>query len=172
MTSPKQPTNPFFVVKIPISYYELKMGTFKESEKKTTTYCVGYKPKKVAGATTTTTTTQTTTTSTPTTPSTATNPTTSNTPLEKSTDPEQSTETVIPEKLVERNPEEIPTNNSSEEEIPAYNAKVSLNSAGTDPTASEASRIQTGPAENMLVLMAALLLSLLCLPKINRIFNK
>jgi hypothetical protein len=167
LTSPKQPANPYFVVKVPISYYELKMGTFNESEKKTKTYCVGYKPKKVAGTTTTQTpNTQTTT------PSTTTTPTTSNPPLEKSTNPEQSTETVIPEKLVERDPEEILAEDTTEEEIPVYNAKVSLNSAGTDPTASEASRIQTGPAENMLVLIAALLLSMVCLPKINRIFIK
>lgn len=52
LTSPKQPTNPHLVVKIPISYYELKMGTFKESEKKTKNYCVSYTPKKVAGSTT------------------------------------------------------------------------------------------------------------------------
>jgi hypothetical protein len=53
LTSPKQPTAPYFVVKTPISYYELKMGTFKESEKKTKNYCVSYTPKKVAGTTTT-----------------------------------------------------------------------------------------------------------------------
>lgn len=53
LTSPKQPTAPYFVVKTPISYYELKMGTFKESEKKTKNYCVSYTPKKAAVTTTT-----------------------------------------------------------------------------------------------------------------------
>lgn len=57
LTSPKQPTDPYLVVKTPISYYELKMGTFKESEKKTKNYCVSYTPKKVAGTNSTTTST-------------------------------------------------------------------------------------------------------------------
>lgn len=51
LTSPKQPTTPYLVAKIPISYYELKMGTFKESEKKTTNYCVSYTPKKTSTTT-------------------------------------------------------------------------------------------------------------------------
>ncbi len=50
----KDVTKPYLMVKIPISYYELKMGTFNESEKKTVNYCVGYMPKKVAGSTTST----------------------------------------------------------------------------------------------------------------------
>lgn len=57
------------------------------------------------------------------------------------------------------------------EEIPSYDAKVTLNSAGADPLASEASHIATGPAENLLFI-AAILLSVLMFPKMNQIFNR
>lgn len=149
LTSPKQPTSPHLVVKIPISYYELKMGTFKESDKKTKNYCVGYTSKKI----------------------TTTVPATSNPPLEKSTNLESDTETIIPEILVERNPDEITTNNPTEEEIPSYDATVDFNSAGTDPEASEASLVATGPAQNIIIFLAAIFLSLLILPKINTLLT-
>lgn len=71
--------------------------------------------------------------------------------------------------------EDTKTNNDStaisDEEIPSYDAKVTLNSAGTDPLASEASHVATGPAENLL-LIAAVLLSIIMFPKMNQIFNR
>lgn|GEM_PF-2979610 len=48
LTQIKPVTEPYFMLKIPISYYELKMGTFKESAKKTINYCIAYTPKKSA----------------------------------------------------------------------------------------------------------------------------
>lgn len=164
LTSPKQPTSPHFVVKIPISYYELKMGTFKESEKKTKNYCVSYTPKKVAGTTTDNTT------------STTTNSTTTTTPTTSTTTDKNTTSETTNNKTVIDVPEEEPKTNTnttttSNEEIPSYDAKVTLNSAGQDPLASEASRIATGPAENLLFI-AALLVSALMFPKMNQIFNQ
>jgi hypothetical protein len=63
------------------------------------------------------------------------------------------------------------TTEASDNEIPSYDAKVTLNSAGQDPLASEASHIATGPAENLLFI-AALLISMLMFPKMNQIFNR
>ncbi len=192
VNSIKDATSPYLVLKLPISYYELKMGTFKESEKKTTNYCISYKTKKVASTTTTqSTTTNTnnttnnttntntntaTTNNTTTTQNTATNnnntasnnTTTANTNTNTTTSTTNNTTT---ESTTTEEETDADTTNITDE-IPSYNAKVGLNSAGTDPTASEASKIQTGPAENMLVLMAAILLSLALFPKINALLNK
>lgn len=170
VNSIKDATSPYLVLKLPISYYELKMGTFKESEKKTSNYCISYKTKKVASTTTTqnntanTNNTTNNTTNTNTNTATTNNTTNTNTNTTTSTTNNTTTESTTTE-------EETDTINITDE-IPSYNAKVSLNSAGTDPTASEASKIQTGPAENMLVLMAAILLSLGLFPKINALLNK
>mgnify|MGYP000196206664 FL=1 len=193
VNSIKDATSPYLVLKLPISYYELKMGTFKESAKKTTNYCISYTTKKVAG---TTTSTNTATTNTNTTTSnnttTSTNPTTQNTTTNTNTATASNTNTTTNNTTTNTISNNTSTTNSDtadtstvatedtadattttiNDEIPSYDAKVALNSAGTDPTASEASKIQTGPAENMLVLMAAILLSLALFPKINTLLNK
>jgi len=190
VNSIKDATSPYLVLKLPISYYELKMGTFKESAKKTTNYCISYTTKKVAG---TTTSTNTATTNTNTTASnnttTSTNPTTQNTTTNTNTTTASNTTTnntttnTTSNNTSTTNSDTADTNTTTEDtadtstttindEIPSYDAKVTLNSAGTDPTASEASKIQTGPAENMLVLMAAILLSLALFPKVNTLLNK
>lgn len=172
LTSPKQPTDPHFVVKIPISYYELKMGTFKESEKKTKNYCVSYTPKKVAGTTTNTNTTTNSTTSNNTT--TNTNNTSTNTTTNANTTSNNTSTT---------NSDTAETNTTTEDtsdtstttindEIPSYDAKVTLNSAGTDPLASQASRVATGPAENIFILVAAALMSIVLFPRMNKLMNK
>lgn len=201
VNSIKDVTSPYLVLKLPISYYELKMGTFKESAKKTTNYCVSYKTKKVAGTTTTqsttTNTTNTTTTNTNTNSSnsntTTSNNSSSNTQNATNTTTASNTNTASNNTTTNTNTasnntsttnsDTGDTNTTTEDtadtatttindEIPSYDAKVALNSAGTDPTASEASKIQTGPAENMLVLMAAILLSLALFPKMNTFLNK
>ncbi len=197
VNSIKDSTNPYLVLKLPISYYELKMGTFKESAKKTTNYCVSYTTKKVAGTTTTqnTTTTNTNTTTssnntgTTNTTSTNQNTTTTNTNTTASSNNTSNTNTNTQNTnnttATNNTTSSDTSSNSSDttaedtnstidtnEEIPAYNAKVTLNSAGTDPLASEATHVATGPAENMLVLMAAILLSLALFPKINTLLNK
>ncbi|MBP7773752.1 hypothetical protein KA071_01555 [Candidatus Gracilibacteria bacterium] len=192
LTSPKQPTDPYLVVKTPISYYELKMGTFNESEKKTKNYCVSYTPKKVAGTNSTTTSTgsnTSTTNNSSTTPSTNTSTTTttnstnttsnnttatntSGTPSSTNTNSNSSAgandEAIVDVPEAETN--EI-NNAPTDDEIPSYDAKVTLNSAGTDPLASEASHVATGPAENLL-LIAAVLLSIIMFPKMNQIFTR
>lgn len=189
VNSIKDVTSPYLVLKLPISYYELKMGTFKESAKKTTNYCVSYKTKKVAGTTTTqsTTTNTTNTASTPTTNTTTSNNSSSNTQNTTNTNTASNNTTTntntASNNTSTTNSDTADTNITTEDtadtatttindEIPSYDAKVALNSAGTDPTASEASKIQTGPAENMLVLMAAILLSLALFPKVNTLLNK
>lgn len=198
VNSMKDATSPYLVLKLPISYYELKMGTFKESAKKTTNYCVSYTTKKVAGTTTTqnTTTTNTNTTTasnntgTTNTSSTNQNTTTTNTNTAASSNNTSNTNTntqntnnttTATNNTTSSNSSSTSSDTTTEdtsstidtnEEIPAYNAKVTLNSAGTDPLASEATHVATGPAENMLVLMAAILLSLALFPKINTLLNK
>jgi hypothetical protein len=189
LTSPKQPADPHFVVKIPISYYELKMGTFKESEKKTKNYCVSYTPKKGAGTTASSSTGSSSSTasntnsssntassgntnnSTNTTTSASSTSNTSSTTTSSGTN--NSTVTDVPEAntgTTNTNTENT-TTEKIDNEIPSYDAKVTLNSAGTDPLASEASHVATGPAENLL-LIAAILLSILMFPKMNQIFNR
>jgi len=183
-------TNNYFLLKMPFKYKEIKSGTFDESETKTTNYCVSYAPKKVAGTTTTPATTTptakppvttpttpttnpTTNTTTPTTPTTTTPPQT--TPV---TTPKPATETPetiestpkneIPEKLIARDPKEMEKETS--EEIPTYNAKVSLDAAPADPNIVAATHVETGP-EDMVIIVAALLLSVLLYPKLNTIFH-
>lgn len=199
VNSLKDTTSPYLVLKLPISYYELKMGTFKESAKKTTNYCVSYTTKKVAGTTTTqnatttntitttasnntgtanTSTAQNTTTNTNTTTTSNTNTNTQNTnnttTATNNTTSSNTSSTSSDTTAEDTNTasEETSSTIDTNEEIPAYNAKVTLNSAGTDPLASEATHVATGPAENMLVLMAAILLSLALFPKINTLLNK
>lgn len=181
VNSIKDATSPYLVLKLPISYYELKMGTFKESEKKTTNYCISYKTKKVASTTTTQNNTTNTNTNTTTTNNTTTQNTTTNnnntapnntTTANANTNTTTSTtnNTTTPDTTAEETTD-ISTTNITDE-IPSYDAKVTLNSAGTDPLASEATHVATGPAENMLVLMAAILLSLALFPKINALLSK
>lgn len=183
LTSPKQPADPHFVVKIPISYYELKMGTFKESEKKTKNYCVSYTPKKGAGTNATNsntagTTSNTNASSSGTASSNTTSSNTSATNSSTTTNSSSNTSTTsgTNNSTVTDAPEaDTGTTNTTTEkidnEIPSYDAKVTLNSAGTDPLASEASHVATGPAENLLFI-AAILLSVLMFPKMNQIFNR
>ncbi len=202
LTSPKQVTDAYFVVKVPISYYELKMGTFKESEKKTVNYCVSYTPKKSTTTTTTNTSTTTNTTTTSTTPKTTTTttpttttatptttkPTTTSTTTPSTTTP-TSTSTTTPTKTTDDTatpdlnsagtpPIDASTDTTAEttdttaskdttsEDIPAYNAKPKLNSAGSDPT-----KVATGPAENMAIIIAALLLAVMLFPKLNKVLE-
>gem|GEM_PF-1482551 len=73
-----------------------------------------------------------------------------------------------PEKLIARDPKEI--EKETAEKIPTYNAKVSLNAAPADPNMVAATHVETGP-EDMLIIVAALLLSILLYPKLNKIFN-
>lgn len=158
LSSMKQDANPYFMLKIPISYYELKMGTFAESAKKTTTYCVAYTPKKVAGATTP---------ATPpaSTPAPATPPATTPASNTGTNNPSPAPSTIKDTTKTEESTTVI------DDEIPTYNAKVSLNSAGADPTVVAATRVATGPAENIFMI-AALLLGLILLPRVNKIFNQ
>lgn len=173
LTGVKEVTDPYFVVKIPISYYELKMGTFKESEKKTVNYCVSYKPKK-----------PTTTTPATTTPTPATTPATTPTTPPKVETPKTTTPVTPPKTVTPPTPETTELNsaedapvtekvvddaNTGDEGIPSYNAKPvqTLNSADTDPT-----RVAAGPAENMFIVIAALLVATLLFPKLNRVFEK
>lgn len=177
----KDVTKPYLVVKIPISYYELKMGTFNESEKKTVNYCVGYMPKKVAGTTssTGTNTNTSTTTTTPTTtvpPATNTNTTSTNTHTSTTgnsgTTPTNTTTTTVNDPVNKDTSEVKDTSITSiDDEIPTYNAKVTLNSAGSNP-ADAPSRVETGPAGNMFMVIAALLLSLVLFPKFNKVLNR
>ncbi len=183
LTSPKQPADPHIVVKIPISYYELKMGTFKESDKKTKNYCVSYTPKKVAGTNATNSNTAGTTSNTNTSSSgtASSNTTSSNTSAtNSSTTTNSSSNTSTTSGTNNSTVTDVPeadtgtTNTATEKidnEIPSYDAKVTLNSAGTDPLASQASHVATGPAENLLFI-AAILLSVLMFPKMNQIFNR
>lgn len=166
LTNAKQVTDPYFVVKVPISYYELKMGTFKESEKKTVNYCISYTPKKPTTTTPPATTTPTTTTPKTTTPTTTTTPKTVTPPVTET--PELNS---APEELEVKDketPEKPVEETSEDDDIPSYNAKPvkTLNSAGSDPT-----RVEAGPAENMLIVIATLLLAVLLFPKVNRIFE-
>lgn len=48
VTDIKTVTAPHLVVKIPITYAEVKTGSFNESAPKTTNYCVSYTPKVTA----------------------------------------------------------------------------------------------------------------------------
>ncbi len=183
LTSPKQVADPYFVVKVPISYYELKMGTFKESEKKTVNYCISYKPKKTTTtppATNTTTTTtppaattppKTTTTTPPATtpPAATTQPKTVTPPTTTDTTPDLNSASDAPADTAPDTTSDTTTTKDTGTDIPSYNAKPvkpTLNSAGKDPT-----RVPTGPAENMFIVIAALLLTVLLFPKINKIFE-
>lgn len=60
----------------------------------------------------------------------------------------------------------------TEEDIPSYDASVSLNSASEEPQQlRSATQVETGPKE-MLILFMACALALVMYPKMNQLFQK
>jgi len=185
LTQIKPVTEPYFMLKIPISYYELKMGTFKESAKKTINYCIAYTPKKSALLNTATTPENKTVTTTNIpknndswTPSSITTNTNSMGDPDITIPPQNKTVTTT---NVSRSNDSwapsasITTETSIDADIPSYTPKhenIRFNSAGEDTAVAGATRVPTGPAENIIIL-ATILLSVLIFPKLNHfLFQK
>jgi len=174
------------VLKIPIKYHEIESGSFTQWAEKTSNNCISYSPKITANTTTTSSNVSTPPPTTTTVPKTNTNtntttnsntstppPTTTTVPKTSTTETPETVPPVVEKPPVESSDKRAPAENKlTDDEIPYYNAKVSLNAAGPDPTMAAATRVAAGPAENMLVFWVALMLSLLLFPKLNKRLNR
>jgi len=97
---------------------------------------------------------------------TTTKPTVENTNTITAPDTTAPNDNAIPEKLVEPDPNAV----TDTTEIPSYHP-AAHNSAGPAPSQKEATKVATGPEENLLIVVA-LLLSLIFYPQLSRVLNK